>query len=96
VRQSDDEKMWCYDYSTLSKMFNVVVKWCDTSYRHKLRMLPLITHKLALFNSKILNKLHSRYPGQNAAANPPEAADCSLFGDGCRYRVSYYYKFFAF
>jgi hypothetical protein len=68
-------------------MFNAVVDWCDTTHRHRLHRLPEAAAKFEMFNQKILHKLHTRFPGRGFAANPPEAIDCALFGDGCRFKV---------
>jgi hypothetical protein len=89
ARQVEDQKLWHYDYSTLSKMFNAVVEWCDDTHRYRLRSLPLMAHKFQYFNDKILQKMHSRFPGAGPAARPPHAENCALFGDGSRFEVAY-------
>ena len=82
-RQTLDTDVWGYDYSVLSKMFAAVECYIDNTYKHRLRIVPEIAHKFAMFNARICDKLTSLH-----GELPPEATRCALFADGCRYRTS--------
>jgi hypothetical protein len=65
-------------------MFNKVVQFIDENHSFRLRNLQSITDKLPNFNNKIKAKIRSSFPND---VIPPDATFCSLFADGCRFRV---------
>jgi hypothetical protein len=83
-RQTLDSRLWGYDYTVLSKMFNESVIVMDHNYGHLLNTLPNVGPRFAEFNLKILHHLLGRINEEI----PPHAARCALFADCCRYRTS--------
>lgn len=83
-RQTLDMEFWCYDYTTLSKIFNCVVNFIDEHYGYKLRSLHSVVNKLPLFNQKICQKIEQEFPNEL----PPVAERCALFIDNTRFKIS--------
>jgi hypothetical protein len=81
ARQSGDEVIWGYDYTTLSKITNEVFAWLDESHCHRLDILPEVAHKFPMFNQKIIDRIL-----KNHEIPPPEALRACMFLDGSRYR----------
>lgn len=86
-RQVLDQNTWGYDYSMLSKMFDAMLDWMDTTHGAKLKCLQYISMaRLQRFNDAITGTLATMFPND---ALPPEAVNCALFADGSRIKVSF-------
>lgn len=84
-RQTLDSRLFGYDYSTLSKVFNVVCTWVDSTHKHRLNQLPNVQNKFQHFNDCIVQQLLDHFNLENI---PEHAQHCSLFVDGVRFRCS--------
>lgn len=84
-RQTLDQQVFCYDYSSLSRIFNETTEFIDDNYSSHLRNLHQIVHKFQMFNEVIISKMNDLYPGEPL---PGDCLHCALFADGVRFRVS--------
>ncbi len=80
----DDQKLWGYDYSVLSMMFNNVNEWLDETHTFRLRSLHRIRHLLPMYSSKILEKVVATCEQLHVDIVPPEAINCCGFVDASR------------
>ncbi|KAJ1419369.1 hypothetical protein B484DRAFT_400202 [Ochromonadaceae sp. CCMP2298] len=85
-RMQLDAKLWGYDCSTLSKIWNALLVLVDDKHRHRLQQLPSIAHKFPEFNAKIYEKMRKEVPAH--VLMPPHVEHCALFGDGSRFRCA--------
>jgi len=86
ARMTLDSDRFGFDYSTLSKMFNVVLRFIHNNYKYLYRVLPYAHPRFETFNNAICAAVLRDHPDLHDV--PADARYCALFADGTRFRVS--------
>lgn len=79
-----DMDFWQYDFTVLSKIFNVVVTFVDSNHSHRLNQIHRVVSKFPMFNYCIKKKLQHLYPN---IPLPQDSTRCAMFADVCRFEI---------
>lgn len=85
-RMTLDSERFGYDYSTLSKIYNSVLRFIHTNFKYLYRVLPYAYPRFSNFNRAIRAAVLRDNPDLQQV--PADAQRCALFADGTRFRVS--------
>lgn len=83
-RMTLDANQFGYDYTTLSKMFNVVLRWIHHHFSSLYRIIHRAVPRFAEFNQRIRESILRDFPDRPL---PVDAHRVCLFADGTRLRV---------